>query len=137
MALDKALCRDDLSVHNTTLAELFATPVWRALVEAIDTAPEKCSRCEWYRSCRSGDLWNRYSRETGFANPSVFCETLDFLHTKLAQLVVQRDGGFDKLADILRTPPRAWARDYLGHSQLPPLASVERTAKPLHLPIVK
>lgn len=137
MALDKALCRDDLSVHNTTLAELFATPVWRALVEAVDTAPEKCSRCEWYRSCRSGDLWNRYSRATGFANPSVFCETLDFLHTKMAQLVAQRDGGVDQLAAILRMPPRAWARDYLGHSQLPPLAPVERTEKPRHLPIVK
>lgn len=137
MALDKALCRDDLSVHNTTLTELFASPIWRALVEAVDTPPERCARCEWYRTCRSGDLFNRYSRATGFANPSVFCETLDFLHTRMAQHVVQRDGGVEQLSEILRTPPRTWARDYLGHASLPALPPVDRSAKPIHLPIVK
>jgi uncharacterized protein len=137
MALDKALCRDDLSVKNTTLTELFASPIWRALVEAVDTAPERCSRCEWYRTCRSGDLFNRYSRATGFANPSVFCETLDFLHTKMAQHVVQRDGGFEQLSEILRAPPSSWARDYFGHAALPALPPVERSARPIHLPIVK
>lgn len=137
MALDKALCRDDLSVHNTTLTELFASPIWRALVDAVDTPPERCARCEWYRTCRSGDLFNRYSRATGFANPSVFCETLDFLHTKMAQQVVQRDGGVEQLSEILRTPPRTWARDYLGHAALPALPPVDRSAKPIHLPIVK
>lgn len=137
MALDKALCRDDLSVHNTTLAELFATPIWRALVAAVDQPPERCARCEWYRACRSGDLFNRYSRETGFANPSVFCETLDFLHTKMAQLVAQRDGGIEQLAEILRAPPRSWARDYLGPAAFPVPPPIERSAKPIHLPIVK
>ncbi len=137
MALDKALCRDDLSVHNTTLTELFATPIWRALVDAVDHPPERCARCEWYRTCRSGDLFNRYARATGFANPSVFCETLDFLHTEIAQLVVQRDGGVERLAESLRAPPRTWARDYLGHAALPALPSVARAAKPVHLPIVK
>jgi uncharacterized protein len=137
MALDKALCRDDLSVHNTTLTELFATPIWRALVDAVDHPPERCSRCEWYRACRSGELFNRYSRATGFANPSVFCETLDFLATRMAQLVAQRDGGVEQLAEILRAPPRSWARDYLGYTALPPLPPVDRAAKPLYLPIVK
>lgn len=137
MALDKALCRDDLSVHNTTLTELFATPIWRALVDAVDHPPERCARCEWYRTCRSGDLFNRYARATGFANPSVFCETLDFLHTEIAQLVVRRDGGVERLAETLRAPPRSWARDYLGHAALPGLASVDRAARPVHLPIVK
>lgn len=137
MALDKALCRDDLSVHNTTLSELFATPLWRALVDAVDHPPERCSRCEWYRPCRSGDLFNRYSRATGFANPSVFCETLDFLNTRMAQLVAQRDGGVDQLAERLRTPPLSWARDYLNHAALPPLPAADRPAKALYLPVVK
>jgi uncharacterized protein len=138
MALDKALCRDDLTVHNTTLTELFATPIWRALVDAVDHPPERCARCEWYRTCRSGDLWNRYARATGFANPSVFCETLDFLHTEMAKIVAQRDGGVEQLVEILRTPPRAWARDYLGHAELPGLPPVDRPAKPLHhLPVLK
>jgi uncharacterized protein len=137
MALDKALCRDDLTVHNTTLAELFATPLWRALVDAVDHPPERCARCEWYRTCRSGDLPNRYAQATGFANPSVFCETLDFLHTEMAKLVVQRDGGVERLAELLRTPPRSWARDYLGHTALPVVPPVDRPKKPLHLPIVK
>lgn len=137
MALDKALCRDDLSVHNTTLAELFATPLWRALVDAVDHPPERCARCEWYRTCRSGDLPNRYAPANGFANPSVFCEMLDFLHTEMAKLVVQRDGGVERLAELLRTPPRSWARDYLGYSALPAVPPVDRAKKPLHLPIVK
>jgi uncharacterized protein len=118
-------------------AELFATPIWRALVDAIDHPPERCARCEWYRTCRSGDLFTRYARATGFANPSVFCETIDFLHTEMAKLVVHRDGGVEQLAEILRTPPRSWARDYLGHAALPALPPVDRPARPLHLPVVK
>lgn len=137
MALDKALCRDDLSVHNTTMAELFATPIWRALVDAVDHPPERCTRCEWHRTCRSGDMFNRYARATGFANPSVFCETLDFLHTEMAKLVVQRDGGVEQLAEILRTPPRAWARDFVSPAVLPALPPVDRAARARHLPIVK
>lgn len=137
MALDKELCRDDLSVHNATLTDLFASPIWRALVEAVDTPPERCARCEWYRTCRSGDLFNRYSRATGFANPSVFCETLDYLHTKMAQHVVQRDGGVEQLSEILRASPSVWARDHLGYVTRPGVPPVDRSAKPLHLPIVK
>jgi uncharacterized protein len=137
MALDKALCRDDVTIWNTSLAAFFSSPLWRALEAAVDHAPEPCATCEWYRTCRSGELYNRYSKTTGFANPSVFCETLDFLHTSLAAMVAERQGGIDGLVGILRQPPTVWARDFFArHDASAAPTSATRPNKPIHLPVV-
>jgi uncharacterized protein len=126
MALDKSLCRGDVTIRNTTLAQLLSGPLWRNLTAAVDTAPDPCARCEWYRTCRSGDLFNRYSRASGFANPSVFCETLDFIHTSLAAMVTHRQGGVDGVSQILSQHPAFWARDYFSYRD-------DRMAPPTHL----
>jgi uncharacterized protein len=138
MALDKALCREDVTIWNTSLAQFFASPLWSALRDAVDQAPERCATCEWYRTCRSGELYNRYSRETGFGNPSVFCETLDYLHTQLAAIVAERQGGVDGLARILRQAPTQWARDFFAPRGLEvSTSSAQRRTQSLHLPVVR
>ncbi|ACY15514.1 radical SAM protein [Haliangium ochraceum] len=139
MALDKVLCNPDLTIRNTTLAEFVASPVWQHLVRSVDTAPEACARCEWYRSCRSGALFNRYKKGEGFGRRSVFCETLDAIHTSLAHMVAQREERIERMAEILQTPPMHWARDFLTSNAEPssdPDAWLGQSG-PVRLPIYK
>jgi len=114
MALDKAFCLTDVTVRNTTLAQFFGSPIWQTLVKSIDTPPTKCASCDWYRTCRSGDLFNRYAPGTHFDQASVFCETLDSIHTAMASIVSQREGALETMAGILATAPRHAARDFLN-----------------------
>jgi len=113
MALDDAFCRSDVTIENTSLREFFASPMWRSLVGDVDAAPEKCADCEWFRTCRSGDLFNRYKSGEGFSSPSVFCETLDAIHAVLAKIVVSRDG-LEPVARILSGPPQYQAAQFMN-----------------------
>lgn len=113
MALDKALFDANTNVRNTTLAQFFASPTWQQLVKAVDTAPAKCASCDWYRTCRSGELFNRYKKGSGFDQPSVFCETLDTIHTAVAAIAARHDNGVERLTQMLSRPPQAWAREFL------------------------
>lgn len=113
MALDKSLFNSDINVRNTTLSGFMASPTWQQLVQAVDTAPEKCSRCDWFRTCRSGDLFNRYQKGAGFNQPSVFCDTLDTIHTALAAIVARQENGLERLTQVLGQSPEYWARDFM------------------------
>lgn len=113
MALDEAFCRSDVTIENTSLSEFFASPMWRSLVEDVDSSPQKCTDCEWFRTCRSGDLFNRYKSGQGFSSHSVFCETLDSIHSTLAKIVVSRDG-LEKVAGILAAPPTMKASQFMN-----------------------
>ncbi len=113
MALDKALFNADTNVRNTTLAQFLGSPMWQQLVRAVDKAPEKCASCDWFRTCRSGELFNRYQKGSGFDQPSVFCETLDTIHTAIAAIVARRENGVERLSQVLSRKPEFWARDFL------------------------
>lgn len=139
MALDKALFDANTNVRNTTLAQFIASPRWQQLVQAVDKAPEKCASCEWYRSCRSGDLFNRYKKGSGFDQPSVFCETLDTIHTTIAALVARRENGVERLTQLLSQKPEYWAREFMQPVILGPapadIAAPE--ANSIQLPVVE
>jgi uncharacterized protein len=111
MALDKALFSSDINVRNTTLAQFMASPFWQELVRGVDSVPAKCGSCEWYRTCRSGDLFNRYKKGAGFDQPSVFCDTLDTVHTAMAAIVARQENGLERLTQVLGRKPELWARD--------------------------
>lgn len=112
MALDRSFCPTNVTVRNTKMADFFAGSVWQELIDSIDKPPPKCDACEWYRTCRSGDLFNRYSKGKKFDQPSVFCETLDSIHSALASVVARREGAMDIMAAILSSEPRYKARNF-------------------------
>jgi uncharacterized protein len=128
MALDKALCSTEVTIRNTSLAQFFASPMWQQMVQSLDAPPERCRSCEWYRTCRSGELYNRYQKGLGFSQRSAFCETLDSIHTRLAGMVARRDGGLERLTQILGSPPEFRAGDFLQVGREAP-ARVEAPAE--------
>ena len=62
----------------------------------IDQLSETCKTCPVVKICGGGYIPHRYSRETGFANPSVYCRDLEKLirhiHTNLQSAVSSLGG---------------------------------------------
>lgn len=113
MALDSAFCRTDYTIFNTSLREYFATDFWQQFVDAVDHVPEKCSTCEWFRTCRSGALFNRYSKKDGFKRESVFCSAIDNVHTNMAALVMRSPERRERMINILSTEPALKAKELM------------------------
>jgi len=137
IALDKALYDANTTVRNTTLAQFIGGPLFQQLVQAVDSTPEKCGSCDWYRTCRSGELFNRYQKGSGFNQPSVFCETLDTIHTAIAAIVGRRENGVERLTQVLSRKPEIWARDFLKPVTLGPAELPLPEANSIRLPVVE
>ena len=114
MALEERFCNSGMNVTDHSMYDFFASDFWKEFNDAVAYVPEQCSTCEWYRSCRSGHLFNRYSSVNGFKNPTVFCQTIQHLHQQLLRAVVQ--GGiadFESIVNRLKSPPVHHSRDFM------------------------
>jgi uncharacterized protein len=112
LGVDKRMSTTDLSIFGTSLADLIRSPLWQELNEAVDHCAE-CEDCEWYRSCRGGDLWNRISNST-FARKSSICETIQMIHEEVTAYLLDNNlVTVDELAERLAAPVRITARDTL------------------------
>ncbi|WP_375744941.1 radical SAM protein [Corallococcus interemptor] len=114
LGVDEAFSKSSLSIFGTSLKVLIDSPVWQQLNDAIEQVPPECQSCEWYRSCRSGDLFNRFSRQEGFKRKSTLCETLQMIHEEAAGYLV-RNGAvtLEELAARLSRKPTTTAQDVL------------------------
>lgn len=103
MALDKSLYQAGTTIRNTSLAELLSTPMWQHFVHSVDTPPERCQRCEWYRTCRSGELFRAMGLEEEIAERhrtvSAYMEQL--------RIPLESEDGLSELGLALFRPLRA------------------------------
>lgn len=65
-----------LNVLADELDAVYAHPFMQLAQNAKIHLCETCQRCEYAASCAGGRMSDRYSRRTGFDNPSVYCDTL-------------------------------------------------------------
>ena len=114
MALDPRYANTGMSIFDTSLGKFLESDFWRSLIDSVDYVPPECSGCEWYRTCRSGELYNRYSREDGLQRRSVFCETIDYINFRIAQYLVRRGLKLPDLARRLGARPTVRAQDVSG-----------------------
>jgi uncharacterized protein len=79
------------SIHSSTVREVFSDPIFLKVEEIMGDVPRACEACRWREICRGGDIENRYSRETGFDNPSIYCEAYKTFYGKMCDLL-RRNG---------------------------------------------
>lgn len=113
MALNERFCESGMNVQDHSMVQFFESEFWKEFNDAVAFVPERCGSCEWYRTCRSGHLFNRYSDDNGFKNPSVFCETIDYLHNELVKAAVQKGISIEEIAKTLSEPPRHLSKDFM------------------------
>ncbi|ACJ27837.1 Arylsulfatase regulator (Fe-S oxidoreductase) [Shewanella piezotolerans WP3] len=118
LSLDKRLLDKNKTIFNTSMKEFISSPIWQELIKAVDTKPQACKGCEWYRTCRSGALFNRYQKSNGFDNNTVFCETMDYIHISISEKLVQHGLKVSEIAKILDTPPQFLAKDGINSNVL-------------------
>lgn len=85
---DSALMKLGLNVSTATLTDVLLSPGMSRLNDELFSLPSECTGCDWASVCRGGDLYHRYKTGSGFANRSVYCNTLRQVHERLAEIVL-------------------------------------------------
>jgi len=116
LGLDDSFSADILNIFDdSSLKDLVTGPLWTELMEAIDDVPAECGECEWFRSCRGGDLFNRFSEKRRFNNKSVMCDTIKMFHEEIVNyLVKNRVCTLEEIADRLSKTPTDSSRERLA-----------------------
>jgi uncharacterized protein len=104
---DPALMRLDLNIASARLGDVLRNAAFNRLNDAAFTLPGACERCDWASVCRGGELYHRYSRERGFDNPSIYCDTLRAAHEHTARLFLQAGASVEQLETRLAAHPYA------------------------------
>ncbi len=91
LGIDEFFADKSLNIFENTLDDLFETEQWQKLTWAITQKPLECEGCPWYRSCRSGELFNRYSKVAGFSRKSAICKTLTMIHEEVASYLLRNN----------------------------------------------
>lgn len=79
-------------IHETSLLDFLGNGIFDEIERATASLPHQCQKCEWRRFCRGGDLENRFSKENGFDNPSVYCDGYKLFFDKACKSLV--DNGY-------------------------------------------
>ncbi|MEM7683777.1 MAG: radical SAM protein [Pseudomonadota bacterium] len=82
------LTHSGMNVLDTSLRDFVESDFFWKLTYARDFVPAKCSDCQWYRVCRSGQMFNRAGSE-GFRHESSVCESLKVLYLESARFLVE------------------------------------------------
>ena len=61
------------SVHRDSLSEIAKSREFLQYVENQRPSHASCLRCPWLAACGGGMVLHRWSAESGYDNPSVFC----------------------------------------------------------------
>jgi uncharacterized protein len=69
----------DLTIFKNSLTESLDHDLVRMRQSGVRNLHEKCKSCRFLYGCAGGYLPNRYSKENGFINPSVYCDDLFWL----------------------------------------------------------
>ena len=93
------------NVRDSTLEAFYHHPVVSAHTTAALQRHASCGTCCWGQICDGGDFVGteafRYSRANDFNNPSVYCDSLQTLLTKMVEFSVARGVSFDHIAHRL------------------------------------
>ncbi|MES2200511.1 MAG: hypothetical protein V4489_10160 [Chlamydiota bacterium] len=79
------------NVKNTSLSEYLQSPLSKNLYDSAQILPNPCQGCCRKKICRGGSMINRYSQETGFDNPTVYCVGLKLFFTHVANHLTHRE----------------------------------------------
>jgi uncharacterized protein len=93
------------NVASTSMIEFLNSPMMTFVDQAAHSLPAPCKACSWQNYCRGGAqhgvLINRYQHQTGFDNPSVFCEGLKAFYSRVAAYLVSHGVPCELLASSL------------------------------------
>ncbi|MEL7488646.1 MAG: radical SAM protein, partial [Pseudomonadota bacterium] len=88
-ALSPSFASTNMNISDQSLADVFRSPIWAELDDALHRPPSECRACEWYGLCRGGRIIHRYDKSGGFSQKSIYCDALKNLYTILSAYVIK------------------------------------------------
>lgn len=89
--------KSDTSVQEHTIQDAQNDPRWVGAYKASMNLCDTCKSCEYMDACGGGHLAQRWSKERGYDNPSVYCESwkkiFDHIWNRLAPTIVIDSSG--------------------------------------------
>lgn len=92
-------------LSQTSMREFFSMPGFQEIAAARQKLAPACEACVWKKACYGGSLENRYSRERGFDNPSVYCDGLKSFYRHVADTLIDNGYPRELLAQKLGVEP--------------------------------
>lgn len=115
---DNLMCTDwrkmqpSPSLKDTSLKSFINSPTYITLDEAEGFVPHGCVSCRLKNICRGGELPHRYSRDNGFDNSSIYCDSLKAYYKSLIEFLLESGYPADELNKFLTQSPVAKLRNY-------------------------
>ncbi len=63
------------------------------------STPKACTGCMWEQVCAGGQLENRYSSQSGYNNPTIYCKALQRVYHRIIQFLVESGIKLEQLTD--------------------------------------
>jgi uncharacterized protein len=84
LTTNKQINQKKMTVLTSTLDEFVKSEESQLIQNIRKNVPEICKPCEWVLICNGGASVNRYSKENGFDNASVYCDALKMIYTHIS-----------------------------------------------------
>jgi uncharacterized protein len=96
-----------LHVADSTVRDYVDLSIRDQLNRQLAILPGPCMQCEWRGICRGGDAENRFSVDSGFDNPSIYCSALKQFYAEIMRKL--EEGGYpeDELRNVLASAASA------------------------------
>ncbi|RAK69105.1 radical SAM protein [Phenylobacterium kunshanense] len=76
-------------IRTTPLREVLAHPIFAEVDRLQQSLPTACGDCRWRAACGGGDIENRFAADTGFDNPSVYCDAYRHFYQQVTETLVR------------------------------------------------
>lgn len=88
-------------VDEISLKNFFKLPIFEELTKAFTNSPDGCKNCCWEKVCNGGSITHRFSSQTRFNNPSIYCESLKMFFSKIFQYLIESGIPFSNIKERL------------------------------------
>ena len=82
------MTRTGLDVRTCDVEAIWDVPLYQIGLRNQELLPKQCQTCGYRQVCGGGYLPHRYRRDTGFANPSIYCADLLAVLSHIRQRIV-------------------------------------------------
>jgi uncharacterized protein len=79
--------KTNLNVRHNEFEEIFEHKLFKMCLDGQQTLSKKCQSCDVVDVCNGGFITHRFSRTSGFDNPSIYCNDLEKLIRHISKCI--------------------------------------------------
>ncbi|EJF90361.1 radical SAM protein [Bartonella tamiae] len=76
------------NIKDFKLEDFMASQQYKMYISATEYVPSECQDCIWRNPCSGGALQNRYSKENGFSNKTIYCGTNRSILSRVSEYLI-------------------------------------------------